>query len=242
MPPIRTGRSGIGRGVREQHIADNEPYLLKWPAAPAGRGVLAERVRRRRWVVDSVPGLLLSAGGRDGYPNPPLRLFANLGVPKKVLVGPWNHAYPDGAIPGPRIDHLNEVVRWLDHWCKGVENGVMDEPPVVVWMQAVRTRRSSTGARFGRRMAGRDGLAGAGRVRIRILRLRPPWRTGWRTRLKGRAPTAVGAAGRPENASLPSRPTSSRITRDRWPRRWPVVRRASNSACQEINARTRHSA
>src|SRR5207237_4789973 len=55
--------------------------------------------------------------------------------PVKVLAGPWNHALPDAAIPGPRIDYLREVVRWLDHWCKGVENGVMDEPPVVVYMQ-----------------------------------------------------------------------------------------------------------
>ena len=27
------------------------------------------------------------------------------------------------------------MVRWLDHWCGGEQNGVMDEPPVVVFMQ-----------------------------------------------------------------------------------------------------------
>ena len=58
-------------------------------------------------------------GWRDGYPNPPLRLYQALQVPKKVLIGPWNHAVPDVAVPGPRIDYLHEVVRWLDHWCKG---------------------------------------------------------------------------------------------------------------------------
>ena len=60
--------------------------------------------------------------------------------PKKVLVGPWNHALPDAAIPGPRIDYLREVVRWLDHWCKGVRTGIMDEPPVVVYMQRPNRR------------------------------------------------------------------------------------------------------
>ena len=74
-------------------------------------------------------------GWRDGYPNPPLRLYQALDVPKKVLIGPWNHAVPDVAVPGPRIDYLHEVVRWLDHWCKGTSTGVMDEPPVVVYMQ-----------------------------------------------------------------------------------------------------------
>ena len=53
---------------------------------------------------------------------------------------------PDGAIPGPRIDYLHEVVRWLDHWCKGSDNGVMAEPPVVVLHAGVRSRRSSTGS------------------------------------------------------------------------------------------------
>ena len=55
-----------------------------------------------------------------------------------MLIGPWNHAVPDVAVPGPRIDHLHEVVRWLDHWCKGQDTGIMDEPPVVVYMQHYR--------------------------------------------------------------------------------------------------------
>jgi len=74
-------------------------------------------------------------GWRDGYPNPPLRLYQELQVPKKLIVGPWNHAVPDVGIPGPRIDHLHEVVRWLDHWCKGRDTGIMEEPPVVLFVQ-----------------------------------------------------------------------------------------------------------
>jgi hypothetical protein len=77
----------------------------------------------------------LIGGWRDGYPNPPLRLFERLTGPKKLLIGPWDHRYPNVAIPGPRIDHLREVVRWLDHWCRGVDDGVMREPPIVVFMQ-----------------------------------------------------------------------------------------------------------
>ena len=72
---------------------------------------------------------------RDGYPNPPLRLYEALNVPKKAIIGPWNHAVPDVAIPGPRIDYLREVVRWLDHWCKGEDTGIMDEPPIVLYVQ-----------------------------------------------------------------------------------------------------------
>ncbi len=65
-------------------------------------------------------------GWRDGYTNPPFRLMESLDAPRKLLMGPWHHAVPDAGIPGPRIDYLKEVVRWLDHWCKNEDNGVMD--------------------------------------------------------------------------------------------------------------------
>ena len=80
-----------------------------------------------------------------------------------MLIGPWDHACPDVAVPGPRIDHLHEVVRWLDHWCGGADNGVMDEPPVVVFMQhgepPVVDRLESEGAGALRRPGRRRGRA-----------------------------------------------------------------------------------
>ncbi len=39
------------------------------------------------------------------------------------------------AIPGPRIDHLHEMARFYDYWLRGVENGVMDEPPIALYVQ-----------------------------------------------------------------------------------------------------------
>jgi uncharacterized protein len=117
-----------------EHLEHNEPYLLNWLShqtdGPYWRhgsvGDIAERIECPVFMI---------GGWRDGYPNPPLRLYQALRVPRKVLVGPWNHAVPDVAVPGPRIDHLHEAVRWLDHWCKGRDTGIMDEPPVVIFMQ-----------------------------------------------------------------------------------------------------------
>jgi uncharacterized protein len=74
-------------------------------------------------------------GFADGYTNAVPRLLAGLSVPRKGLVGPWAHAFPDDALPGPSIGFLQECVRWFDHWLKGEENGVMDEPVLRVWMQ-----------------------------------------------------------------------------------------------------------
>lgn len=51
--------------------------------------------------------------------------FANLRNPQKLTIGPWSHASYDW-------DDLLAVeqLRWFDHWLKGINNGVMDEPSI----------------------------------------------------------------------------------------------------------------
>lgn len=51
---------------------------------------------------------------------------------QKLLMGPWAHGKveevtypPNSAQPGNR-----EAQRWFDYWLKGINNGIMDEPPV----------------------------------------------------------------------------------------------------------------
>jgi putative CocE/NonD family hydrolase len=55
-------------------------------------------------------------------------------VPRKGLIGPWAHAYPHFALPGPQIGFLQEMLRWWDYWLKGIDTGVMDEPMLRAWM------------------------------------------------------------------------------------------------------------
>src|SRR5204862_7524041 len=37
------------------------------------------------------------------------------------------------AYPGPNVDWYHEMVRFFDHWLKGVDNGFMDEPGLVAY-------------------------------------------------------------------------------------------------------------
>ncbi len=74
-------------------------------------------------------------GWADGYSNAVFRLLEGLGCPRKGLIGPWAHGWPHDAFPGPSIGFLQECLRWWDHWLKGRETGVMDEPQLRVWMQ-----------------------------------------------------------------------------------------------------------
>jgi uncharacterized protein len=74
-------------------------------------------------------------GWADAYTNAVPRLLAGLSVPRKGIVGPWAHAYPWIGIPGPQIGFLQECVRWWDHWLKGIDTGIMDEPMFRFWIQ-----------------------------------------------------------------------------------------------------------
>ncbi|MGW3799532.1 CocE/NonD family hydrolase [Streptomyces clavifer] len=79
--------------------------------------------------------VLASSGWADGYSNAVTRLLSNVDVPRKGLIGPWSHKLPHLGEPGPAIGYLQEVVRWWDHWLKGIDNGVMDGPMLLAWMQ-----------------------------------------------------------------------------------------------------------
>jgi hypothetical protein len=95
-----------------------------------------------------IPVMAVS-GWADGYTNAVFRLLRNLDVPRRGLVGPWAHTYPHLGKPGPAIHFLKELVRWWDHWLKGIENGVMDEPMLLAWMQDSEPPQSSYSERYG---------------------------------------------------------------------------------------------
>lgn len=119
--------------IWEEHI-QNEPWLLRWLAHPT----LDEQWRQGSLCEDYASiecATYLIGGWRDGYTNCNLRTYANLQCPKKVMVGPWLHVRPHEGQPGPRIDHWREMVRFYDYWLKGIDNGIMDEPPVAVYVQ-----------------------------------------------------------------------------------------------------------
>ncbi len=73
-------------------------------------------------------------GWTDGYTNAIPRLLERLAVPRKGLIGPWAHAYPHFARPGPQIGFLQETLRWWDRWLKDIDTGIMNEPMLRAWM------------------------------------------------------------------------------------------------------------
>ena len=74
-------------------------------------------------------------GWADAYTNAIPRLLEGLSCPKKGLIGPWAHNFPERATPGPAIGFLQECLRWWDRWLKQIDNSIDDEPMLKVWVQ-----------------------------------------------------------------------------------------------------------
>ncbi|MBV7327953.1 CocE/NonD family hydrolase [Chloroflexi bacterium TSY] len=133
LPPYPDATDERWAETWEEHL-QSEPWLLTW---------LSNHVYNDYWKHGSLCedyaaiecAVYLFGGWRDGYTNCNLRTFDQLRCPKKVIVGPWLHVAPDQGIPGPRINHLHEMVRFYEYWLKGVDNGIMDEPPVTLYVQ-----------------------------------------------------------------------------------------------------------
>jgi len=67
-------------------------------------------------------------GWFDMYPRDALIWFSNLTVPQKIILTPWSHNGSGG------FDLMAEHVRWFDYWLKGIDNGIMEEPPMVYYV------------------------------------------------------------------------------------------------------------
>ena len=64
---------------------------------------------------------------------------------QKLLVGPWAHRFPytapssgdTGDIdfgPNARIELHETQLRWFDYYLKGIDTGILDEPPVKIFV------------------------------------------------------------------------------------------------------------
>ena len=138
LPPLPDLSRPDWADIWRERLNKNEPYLIKWLKNqldnPYWHGASLrpdyDRIRCPVYVI---------AGWRDGYANAMMRVFKNINVPKKMLMGPWVHSRPHQSTPGPRIDHLNEMARFFAHYLRDEDTGIMDEPPVQVYMQEYTT-------------------------------------------------------------------------------------------------------
>lgn len=62
--------------------------------------------------------------------------FQNVKQPRKLLFcGPAH-------LERPFYEYHDEIIRWYDHWLKGEDTGIMDEPPVRYWLMGANQWRT----------------------------------------------------------------------------------------------------
>ncbi|MFC7260243.1 hypothetical protein [Streptomyces lutosisoli] len=83
----------------------------------------------------------------------------------------------------PFIEEHDKMFRWYDYWIKGIDNGVMDEPAVTVFVEG--TREQVTGSQW----PPKD-------VEYKSLYLRPRRKLSFGPELMGAEYAAPGATSR----------------------------------------------
>jgi len=136
-PSYFEAEAGRWEEMWRKRLEEYVPWVLAW----FDHQTLDDfwRVQSLRPDYDAIKCPVLMIGGwGDHFRNSVFRMLEHLTVPKKAIVGPWVHSPPDIAYPGPNIDYFHELLRWWDYWLKGIDNGVMDEPPLAVYVQRNR--------------------------------------------------------------------------------------------------------
>ena len=95
------------------------PYLEWQPA-----GALKD-------INESAIPVYIWAGWFDGFIRDSLLMFRNSVSPKRIVVGAWPHASRVAEVYKETSSLLaTEEHRWFDYWLKGIDNGVLKEPPI----------------------------------------------------------------------------------------------------------------
>lgn len=133
-PPFPRFVGDKWREMWQERLEKTPPFVETW---------LAHQTRDDYWRQGSVcedfsdiriPVLTMS-GWADGYTDAVFRLMDNLDVPKRAIIGPWAHEFPDMAIPGPQIGYLQECVSWFDRWLATDAQATPHDDSFVVYLQ-----------------------------------------------------------------------------------------------------------
>ena len=122
------------RAMWLERMAENQPWIEHWLSHQRRDAYWKQGSVGENYGAIEVP-VYAVGGWADSYNNSVPRLLAGLSGPRKGLIGPWIHTFPEMGEPTPAIGFLQESLRWWDQWLKGIDTGVMDGPMLRSWIQ-----------------------------------------------------------------------------------------------------------
>ena len=88
-------------------------------------------------VIDKInkshTAVYMTVGWYDVFTADMFYWYNSLNVPKRLTVRPTDHSQV--SADQSDLSYSNEALRWLDYWLKGIDNGIMTEPPIHYFLQ-----------------------------------------------------------------------------------------------------------
>lgn len=130
-----------------KRLADGAPYLRDWLDNPAD-GPYWEELDSRDHLLEAEIPMLHVGSWYDVFQPDTLRMYEGLSGAaagaQRLIMGPWAHipfCHPTSggtgeADFGPEaLIELHRIqLRWYDHFLKGIDTGMLDEPPVRIFV------------------------------------------------------------------------------------------------------------
>ena len=113
---------------------DTEPWLLIYKRQQHDGPFWNRASLNSDYSSIKIPTFVIG-GWYDGYRDSVPRMLEKLEAPVKGMVGPWAHIWPNLPYPEPGMEWRHEAVRWFDHWLRGDDTGIMDEPRFAVYVR-----------------------------------------------------------------------------------------------------------
>jgi predicted acyl esterase len=105
-----------------KRVTSAKPWLSNWLRHPHYDAYWKQGSICENYDKIQCPAMIAS-GWADGYSNAVPRMLKNIASTNRHIVrginGPWAHAFPHDASPGPTMDWLSEAVKWWDYCLKG---------------------------------------------------------------------------------------------------------------------------
>lgn len=132
----------------------NEPWIQRWLEHQHDDGYY--RVGSVINDVENVSCAIHYVGGwADHFAKCVPQALTTFRSPVKGLVGPWAHYFPHDGEPGPKLGWLQYCLRWWDHWLKGEDSGILDEPDLIAYIMESARPQADFEVREGRWVAER---------------------------------------------------------------------------------------
>ncbi len=130
-PPMVPDPDGRLARLWEERLAASRPWCLDWYNA-ADEGT---RWARRAIAIEQITAATFAVcGWKDFYVQGTLDYFQRLAAPKKLLMGPWKHVFPN-LCPVEPVNLLELMMRWWDRWLRGQDNKIEAGPSLTIFVQ-----------------------------------------------------------------------------------------------------------